>query len=188
MCAIGMPGPGPGLVDTILPNYRYSLREYIREVLDLDTLFPSAMAATTLANLHATALTSRSHNPFFRCEQLKSLHDTLRAEINPIRDALRQDQHVTDAEANIEISTALRHLKTQYASIDPKAELESEYRTTKSQDAGDRTDPWGVVYIEPDLRHTPFFSVIEPLGAAVRSGNCIALRVRPQVDFTRELS
>ncbi|KAF9733979.1 hypothetical protein PMIN06_005191 [Paraphaeosphaeria minitans] len=135
------------------------------------------MAATTLANLNATALTGRSCNPFFRREQLKSLHDTLRGEINAVRDALRQDQHVTDAEATIEIATTLRHLKTHYAEIDQKAELERENRPTKAKDAADRTEPWGVVYIEPNLEHTPFFSVIEPLGAAIAAGSCIVLKL-----------
>ncbi|KAJ4353954.1 uncharacterized protein N0V89_005686 [Didymosphaeria variabile] len=135
------------------------------------------MAAIVLANLHATALTSRSHNPFFRREQLKSLHDTLRREINSIRKALQQDQNVTDAEASIEVATALRHLTEHYSQINPKAELESEYRTTKGRDAAERTEPWGVVYIEPNLGHTPFLSVIEPLGAAMAAGNCVALKL-----------
>ncbi|OAG05558.1 ALDH-like protein, partial [Paraphaeosphaeria sporulosa] len=130
-----------------------------------------------LANLNATALTGRSSNPFFRREQLKFLHDTLRGEINAIRDALRQDQHVTDAEATMEIAITLRHLKTHYAGIDQKAELESEYRPTKAKDAADRREPWGVVYIEPNLGHTPFFSVIEPLGTAIAAGSCIALKL-----------
>ncbi|KAL1608343.1 hypothetical protein SLS60_003284 [Paraconiothyrium brasiliense] len=135
------------------------------------------MAANALANLEATALTSRSHNPFFRREQLKSLHDTLRREINSIRAAIRQDQNVTDAEATIEVATALRHLTEHYAQIDPKAELEREYRTTKAKSATDRTQPWGVVYIEPNLGHTPFLNVIEPLGAAVAAGSCVALKL-----------
>lgn len=143
------------------------------------------MATTSLANLAATALTGRSSNPFFRREQLKFLHDTLRGEIDSIRDALRQDQPVTDAEATIEIATALRHLKTHYAGIDQKAELESEYRPTKAKDAADRTEPWGVVCIEPNLEHTPFFSVIEPLGAAIAAGNCIALKVRHELNATQ---
>lgn len=136
------------------------------------------MADSTLADLNATALTGRSANPFFRREQLKFLHDALRGEIDGIREALKNDQHITDAEANFEIATALGHLKTQYAGIDQKAELESEYRPKKAKDAADRTEPWGVVYIEPDLGHTPFFSVVEPLGAAIAAGSCIALKVR----------
>ncbi|KAF2446288.1 ALDH-like protein [Karstenula rhodostoma CBS 690.94] len=135
------------------------------------------MTATTLANLNAVALTGRSSNPFFRREQLKFLHDALRGEVKSIRDALRQDQHVTDAEATIEIATALRHLKAHYEGIDQKAELESEYKPTKAKDVADRTGPWGVVYIEPNLGHTPFFSVVGPLAAAIAAGSCIALKL-----------
>lgn len=141
------------------------------------------MAATVLANLHGTALTSRSSNPFFRREQLKFLHDALRAEIDSIRDALRQDQNSTDIEASIEIATALKHLKEHYAKINPKAELENEYRPKKVEDASDRTEPWGVVYIEPNLGHTPFFNVVEPLGTAIAAGNCVALKVRHNINF-----
>lgn len=144
------------------------------------------MTTTVLSSLRATALTSRSHNPFFRREQLKCLHDNLRGEIDSIRDALRQDQNTTDVETTLEVATALRHLKEHYAGIDPNAELESEYRITRARDAGDRTEPWGVVYIEPNLEHTPFLSVIEPLSTAIAAGNCVALKVRSEINFDQK--
>lgn len=135
------------------------------------------MEANTLATLHATALTSRCHNPFFRHEQLKSLHDTLRNEIESLRSAIRQDTACTDVEATVEIATGLALVKEHYASIDPKKELENEYRPAHELDAQDRTEPWGVVFIEPNLGHTSFLSILGPLSAAIAAGSCVALKV-----------
>ena len=174
---------GAGLVCSGSPFDRKIGPQNVWTVQNFDALLLDAMSDTTFADLAATALTGRSANPFFRREQLKFLHDALRAEIDGIRDALRKDQHVTDAEASFEIAAALRHLKAHYAGIDQKAELESEYRPKKAKDAADRTEPWGVVYIEPNLGHTPFFSVIEPLGAAIAAGSCVALKVWPRSQY-----
>ena len=136
------------------------------------------MEATVLASLHATALTTRCHNPFFRHDQLKALHDTLRNEIDSLRSAVRQDTGCTDVEAKIEIATGLALVKEHYASIDPKKELENEYRPAHEVGAQDRMEPWGVVFVEPNLGHTSFLSVLEPLSAAIAAGNCVALKVR----------
>jgi aldehyde dehydrogenase (NAD+) len=130
-----------------------------------------------LANLQATALTARCHNALFRLKQLKSLHDALRNNSNAIADALKQDTHVSDEEAITEVALALDVVKEHYASIDATKELEAEYRITNGKDAGDRREPWGVAYIEPQRSHTPFFSVIAPLSAGLSAGSCIALKV-----------
>lgn len=136
------------------------------------------MDAIALANLHATALTSRCNNPYFRHEQLKSLHDALRNQIDSIRSAIRQDTTCTDTEATLEIAAALRVVKEHYATIDPKRELANEYKPAHALDAQDRAEPWGLVYIEPNLGHTSFLSVLGPLSAAIAAGNCVALKVR----------
>tara|TARA_R110002003_G_scaffold196_1_gene15260 strand:+ start:8948 stop:9475 length:528 start_codon:yes stop_codon:yes gene_type:complete len=130
-----------------------------------------------LANLQATALTARCHNAFFRQKQLKALHDTLRSNISTIKDAIKQDTRVSDAEATTEIALALHNVKEHYKAIDVKRELDKEYRITSGKDASDRRQPWGVVYIEPQRSHTPFHSIIVALSAAVAAGNCVALKV-----------
>jgi aldehyde dehydrogenase (NAD+) len=130
-----------------------------------------------LANLQATALTARCHNAFFRQKQLKSLHDTLRNNVSSIKDAIKQDTSVSDAEASTEVALALDVVKEHYSSIEPKKELEEEYRITNGKDASDRRDPWGVAYIVPQRSHTPFFSAIVALSAALAAGNCVALKV-----------
>ncbi|CAI9630794.1 unnamed protein product [Alternaria burnsii] len=130
-----------------------------------------------LAELQATALSQRAHNALFRLKQLKSLHDALRSNSNAIRDALKQDTHVSDEEATTEVALALDVVKEHYGSIDAAKELEAEYRITHGKDASDKREPWGVAYIEPQRVHTPFFSVIAPLSAALSAGNCIALKL-----------
>lgn len=127
--------------------------------------------------LQATALSARCHNAFFRQKQLKTLHDVLRNNSNALRDALKQDTHVSDEEATTEVAVVLDLVKEHHASIDPTKELEAEYRIKDGKNAGDRRVPWGVAYIEPQKRHTPFFSVISPLSAAIVAGACVALKV-----------
>jgi aldehyde dehydrogenase (NAD+) len=130
-----------------------------------------------LADLQATALTARCHNVFFRQKQLKSLHDALRKNVSSIEDAIKQDTRTSDAEAITEIALALDIVKEHYTSLDSKKELEQEYRITNKKNASDRREPWGVVYIEPQRNHTPLFSVVVAVSAALAAGNCIALKV-----------
>jgi aldehyde dehydrogenase (NAD+) len=148
-----------------------------------DLLIQSAMSSPitpdfALANLQATALTARCHNVFFRQKQLKSLHEIVRNNAALIKDAIKQDTLVSDAEATTEVALALDVVKGHYSSVEPKTELEEEYRITNGKDASDRREPWGVVYVDPQRSHTPFFSVVVALSAALAAGNCVALKVR----------
>ena len=136
------------------------------------------MADAALSQLQATALTARCQNPIFRQKQLKSLHDGLRQDSNTLKDALKSDTHISEQEAVAEVALSLNLVKEHYASIDPAKEFELEYRITNGKDAGDQSKPWGVTYIEPQQSHTPLFSAISALSAAVVSGNCVAIKVR----------
>ncbi|KAJ4286843.1 hypothetical protein N0V90_013096 [Kalmusia sp. IMI 367209] len=140
----------------------------------IDEMATSPSAA--LAALQATTLTRRCHNPYFRREQLKALHDALRIKSQILCNAIKQDTDVTDSEASIEVAAVLRILKEHHAEIDPKQELEEEYRISKGRDARDRTNPWGIIYLEPKWIHTPLFSLLGALSAAIAAGNCILLR------------
>lgn len=139
-----------------------------------------------VAALAATARTARCHNAFFRQQQLKFLHDALRTETTSIISALRQDRAVTDEEASTEVAVALNIVKENHASINPKTELQAEYRIAKGQDAVDRTVPWGVVYIDPNTEHTPLLSVVSPLSTAIAAGNCVLLNVRLTLPYFTE--
>ena len=136
------------------------------------------MADSAIAQLRTTALTARCYNSFFRQKQLKSLHDGLRQDSNTLKDAIRADTRVSDQEAVTEVALALELVKEHYVSIDPAKELEDEYRVANGKDASDQTIPFGVVYIEPQQNHTPFFSAVAALSAALAAGNCVALKVR----------
>jgi aldehyde dehydrogenase (NAD+) len=152
--------------------------------LVVDKLFPAVpgvqiliMSDSAFATLQATALTARCHNPYFRQKQLKSLHDVLRRNATAIRDAVKQDSSTSDADASTEVALALNVVKDHYATIDPEQALKDEYRIANNQDAGDAREPWGVVYIESLQSHTPFFSAMSALSAALAAGNCVALKV-----------
>jgi aldehyde dehydrogenase (NAD+) len=135
------------------------------------------MSDSAIANLQATALTARCHNSFFRQKQLKSLHDALRQDSRAIEDAIKSDARVSEQEAIAEVALSLDLVKELYASINPAKELEDEYRVSNGKDAQNQTQPWGVVFIEPQQGHTPFFSIVTALSAALAAGNCIALKV-----------
>lgn len=135
------------------------------------------MADSAIAALQATALTARCHNSFFRQKQLKSLHDALRQDSNTIKDAIKSDTRVSDQEATTEVALALDLVKEHYSSINQAKELEQEYRIANGKNAEDQSEPWGVVYVEPQQSHTPFYSVIAALSAAIAAGNCVALKV-----------
>jgi aldehyde dehydrogenase (NAD+) len=135
------------------------------------------MADEALASLQATALTARCHNPFFRQKQLKCLHDVLRKNSSAIKDAIVQDSRTSDADATTEVALTLNVVKDHYAAIGPDEEFKTEYRIANGHDAADAREPWGVIYVEPLQSHTPFFSAVSALSAAVAAGNCVALKV-----------
>lgn len=138
----------------------------------------SGSPSKAIATLRGTSRTGRCHNAYFRQEQLKSLHDTLRTGTQSIISAIRHDTNNTDAEACIEVATALKIVKEHHESINPKEELEAEYRIAQGENALQRTEPIGVIYLENISGHTPFLAVVSPLSAALAAGNCIALKVK----------
>ncbi|KAH7134972.1 Aldehyde/histidinol dehydrogenase [Dendryphion nanum] len=137
----------------------------------------STSSDSAIEGLRATAKTGKCENVFFRQTQLKFLHDVLRANSSQLETALEDDTSVSTAEAAAEVALSLSIVKEHYMSLDPKNELEREYRVAKNQDAIDRRKPWGVVYIEPQLKHTPLFSVISPLSASLAAGNVVAIKL-----------
>jgi aldehyde dehydrogenase (NAD+) len=139
----------------------------------------TTVITSQIAALQATANTRRCHNAFFRQEQLKSLHDIVRARSSDIVSSIRKDTNVTSVEATRECALAISIIKEHYNAINPEKELEDERRIANRKNAKDRREPCGVVYIEPDLNHTPFFSIMVALSAAVAAGNCVALKVLP---------
>lgn len=129
------------------------------------------------AHLLATATTRKCYNPFFRQQQLKSLHDLIRERCPDIISAIVNDTLVSEAEATSECAITLSIIQEFYHATNPEQELKNEKCVARGENSDVRRRPWGVVYIEPDLGHTPFFAVIAPLCAALVAGNCVLLKV-----------
>ena len=132
---------------------------------------------STLATLHATANTRQCHNAFFRQHQLKSLHDIFLPESSRIIAAIQKDTSVSRVEATTEYALALSIIKDNYKAIHPASELEYDNSIANGKNAERKREPWGVVYIDPDLNHTPFYSIVVAVSTAVVAGNCVALKV-----------
>jgi acyl-CoA reductase-like NAD-dependent aldehyde dehydrogenase len=151
-----------------LPNIVYCYRPVSMMTTDADTI---------IANLTATTQTQKCRNTFFRQAVLKSLHDILSQNVSQIKDAIRKDTAVSNLEAEAEVVVTLSIIKEHYAALEPERDLEEEYRVVKGRNASGRQEEWGVVLLEPQLVHTPLFSVMSPLSAALTAGNCVALKV-----------
>lgn len=132
---------------------------------------------SVIADLRAYSSAGECRNAFFRQSQLKSLHEVLRKNTSSLQEAIQKDLCILSAEAGSEVAIAISTIAEHYDSIDPIRILEEEYRIAKGRDHGERVEPLGIVYIEPDTRHTPFFSIIAPLSAAIAAGNAVALKV-----------
>jgi aldehyde dehydrogenase (NAD+) len=83
----------------------------------------------------------------------------------------------TRTEAQIEFSLALTAVRERFAELEPKKELEDEYAVARGEDAGSLRLGYGTVYIKASADHTPFYSAIAPLSAAIAAGNCVVLQV-----------
>ncbi|KAF2003490.1 ALDH-like protein [Amniculicola lignicola CBS 123094] len=132
--------------------------------------------SSDLARLQATASTAQCQNSFFRLENLKAVHDILRTNVTTLKEAIIKDTKVSDAEAVVEIAQTLSIIKQHYRSIKVTEGIEEEYKVANGKDAPSRRVPWGVVFIEPQWRHTPFLSVVSTVSAALVAGNCVALK------------
>ncbi|KKY21022.1 putative aldehyde dehydrogenase [Diplodia seriata] len=131
-----------------------------------------------LANVRSTAIDGRLHNVYWRQDQLRNLHSTLVSHEAAVLEATTKDaRNITLAEAKAEFYLALAAVKQHFLSLNPERELEHEYRVAHGQDAADRRDPAGIVYIEPQSTHTPFYSTMVPLASAITAGNCVVVQL-----------
>lgn len=134
--------------------------------------------ARAFSRIRAAAVDGRLGNVYSRKDQLERLHLALVQNSREIQEAIAHDTGNTIDEARIEYSLALSCVKEQYASVDPAQELQNEYLIANGIDSPQARQPAGLVYIDSTF-HTPFYSVISPLCAAVASGNCVILKVSP---------
>ena len=127
--------------------------------------------------LQAAVIDGRTRTIFYRQDQLQRLHKALVAKQSEIIEAIIADASLSRTEAQIEYSLALSELRERYAELDPKTALEDEYAVAYGKDAGDLRIGYGIVYIKTAAVHTPFYSAIAPLSAAIGAGNSVVLQV-----------
>lgn len=126
--------------------------------------------------VRAAAFDGRLANTFFRQQQLQNLHEALLTSADGLQAAIQKDSVSTASDATIEYCLAVEAVKKRYNELDPSHDLDEEYRIAKGKDAGDRREGVGIAYIVPGS-HSPLYSVIVPLAAAIAAGNCVILEV-----------
>ena len=136
------------------------------------------MAKPQFADIQAAVTDGRTRNVYYRQTQLLRLHKNLVQEADNIITVIKSDTGNSRTEAIVEYSLALSVLKERNAELDPEQELRDEYSVAKGQDAARTRVGVGVVFIQAQTEHTPFFSVIAPLSAAIAAGNCVIIQVR----------
>jgi hypothetical protein len=136
------------------------------------------MSNRPFAQLQAAAIDGRTRTVFYRQAQLEKLHKKLVADASEIVDAIIADSGLSRTEAQVEFSLALTAVRERFAELEPKKELEEEYAVARGEDAGSLRLGYGTVYIKASADHTPFYSAIAPLSAAIAAGNCVVLQVR----------
>jgi acyl-CoA reductase-like NAD-dependent aldehyde dehydrogenase len=135
------------------------------------------MAQQDLWAVKAAAIDGRGRNVFYRKTQLEKLQGALVKESPTIEDVIVADTGCLPSEARLEFSLALRALRDRYIELDLARELELEYRIAKGANAPDTREPYGIAILHVSQQHTPFYSTVAPLCAALAAGNCVILQV-----------
>jgi acyl-CoA reductase-like NAD-dependent aldehyde dehydrogenase len=123
----------------------------------------------------AASIDGRTHNVFHRQTQLENLCKAVQREAAAIRDAIVSDGKATSLEATVEYLACVKCIKDAYYSISPSTALELEYNVAHGKNSPDNRVPIGIVYIEPQTSHTPFYSILAPLSSAIAAGNCVVV-------------
>jgi len=126
--------------------------------------------------LQGAVVDGRTENIRFRQNQLQSLHKTLREEASAVCSALAQNPLSSTTEVEAEFSLAMDSVRHCYDSLDLDQELEEEYKIANGKDNKSRRVGAGLVIIRPTT-HTRFYSIVNPLAAAISAGNCVILEV-----------
>lgn len=128
------------------------------------------------ARIRAAAVDGRVQNPFYKKDQLRSLHRVLAEHADQIQNAIEEDTAHRAVEVKIEYWLALQCIADAYASIDPAKSLQDEYAIANGRDAPQARDPVGIVVIEPST-HAFFASIIGVIVPALAAGNCVVVQV-----------
>jgi len=128
------------------------------------------------ARIRSAAVDGRAQAIMYKILQLRKLHQVLVREGEAIEDAIARDTGFNAVEVKLEYYMAMKSLRDHVVALDRKKCLEAEYALAHKKDAPENRDAVGVVIIEPGT-HTPFYSVISALSAAIAGGNCVLLQV-----------
>lgn len=129
-----------------------------------------------LSRILAANIDGRTQNTRYRQSQLQKLQSALVGHIADIQDAIHADSGHTRIEVRAEIVLALQELRAHYSCLSLEKDLSAEYRIAQGKDNPDGVRGVGIVYIVPSV-HTPFYSIISALSAALAAGNCVILEV-----------
>ncbi|TLS27677.1 hypothetical protein PpBr36_05020 [Pyricularia pennisetigena] len=133
-----------------------------------------------LSRIHAAAVDGRVRNPIFRRTQLKRLHDAVASSSDALERAILADALVpsciTPADARLELCLTLRAVRQLAADLDVNAAFAEEYSVASSKDAAEARRPVGIVVVTP-ATHTPVYSAVAAVAAAVAGGNCVILQL-----------
>lgn len=143
-----------------------------------------------IERLESAVVDGRTENVRYRQDQLQSLHKTLREEASAICRALSQDSRSSSVEVEAEFYLAMDTVRHSYETLDFDKELEEEYNVARGQDNKSRRVGAGLVVIRP-TSHTRFYSIVNPVAAAISAGNCVILELQDtllEVDAVLRLS
>ncbi|KIW99955.1 uncharacterized protein Z518_10883 [Rhinocladiella mackenziei CBS 650.93] len=132
--------------------------------------------ADSFHRIRASVIEGRARTPRYIQRQLLLLHNTLQKSLPAIRTAIRRETNYTPAEIDVEIYLTFKMLKREYESLDLSKFLEDEYSLAHRKDHPSRRVAIGCVYIIPS-RHTRFYSVVQPVAAAIAAGNCVMIEL-----------
>jgi len=126
--------------------------------------------------LRATVTDGRLENVRHRQNELHKLHSVLRQASESVCDAISKSSNVSVSDAEKEYCLAMDVIQKSYETLDFEQSQKDEYRVKRGEDNPKRRIGAGIVAIRP-AKHTRFYSIVEPLAAAIAGGNCIILEV-----------
>jgi acyl-CoA reductase-like NAD-dependent aldehyde dehydrogenase len=139
--------------------------------------------ASSFSSIRSAAVDGRLHNPFYRKNQLKLVHDKLSENSLQIQQAILEDTGYRSSEIKLEFWLALQCLADNFAAIDPENVLRDEYSIARDEDVPDGQEPVGIVVIEP-ASHAFLYCLVSALGPALATGNCVIVQVSIDTRYT----
>lgn len=163
---------------SLIPNRQIwlFLDRYRSSFTTVNNTIIQANMADSFHRIRASVIEGRSRTPRYIQTQLVRLHEALQKSQSSIRQAIEQDNGYSSAEVDTEIYVTFHALRQEYESFDFPKFLEDEYSTARLKDSPSRRVPVGCVYIIPSS-HTRFYSIVQPVAAAIATGNCVMIQV-----------